>query len=132
MNVRIIQHGFTLMELMIVVVVVAILAAVALPGYQQHVMKGRRAAAQDLMMTIAAKEEQHLADRRAYSSSLTNLGVTIAPEISAYYTITVSLDSPPNPWWKVTATPVAGSAQASDATLELYSDGTKVPANKWK
>lgn len=53
-------HGFTLIELMIVVAVVAILAAIAWPSYQEHVRKARRAQAKaDLVEYAQIAERFH-------------------------------------------------------------------------
>ncbi|HHQ4464803.1 MULTISPECIES: pilin [Aeromonas] len=49
------QSGFTLIELMIVVAIVAILAAVALPAYQQYTLKAK---ATELVSAMSAAKTQ--------------------------------------------------------------------------
>ena len=50
---RSMQKGFTLIELMIVVAIIGILAAIALPAYQDYVKKGKAAQA---MGAVAASK----------------------------------------------------------------------------
>ncbi|MCP5888568.1 prepilin-type N-terminal cleavage/methylation domain-containing protein, partial [Klebsiella pneumoniae] len=45
------QQGFTLIELMIVVAIIGILAAVALPAYQDYTTKGKVSEASSLVAT---------------------------------------------------------------------------------
>jgi type IV pilus assembly protein PilE len=117
--------GFTLIELMIAVVIVAILAAVAYPSYQDHLRKGRRAAAQAFMMEVANREQQYLLDARSYTTALSDLKLLPVPtEVSQFYTVTIAAASPP-PTYTITATPVAGSTQVSDGVLTLTHEGSK-------
>lgn len=54
------QRGFTLIELMTVVVIVAILAAIAIPAYNDQVRKTRRATAKaELLDVVQVKERFH-------------------------------------------------------------------------
>ena len=53
------QHGFTLIELMIVVAIVGILAAIAYPSYTQYVIKSNRVDAQAEMTRIASLMQRY-------------------------------------------------------------------------
>ena len=53
------SKGFTLIELMVTVVIVSILAAVALPAYQQYVTKSKRNQAKAVILGISQSEERY-------------------------------------------------------------------------
>jgi type IV pilus assembly protein PilE len=63
-----IQKGFSLIELMIVVVIVGILASVALPAYQDYVLRGRLAEAFNELSAMQVRLEQHFQDNRSYAA----------------------------------------------------------------
>jgi type IV pilus assembly protein PilE len=63
--------GFTLIELMIAIAIVAILAAVALPGYQSHIRKSRRAVAAACLEELAQQME------RRYTTQMNYTGTTL-------------------------------------------------------
>ena len=62
------QRGFTLMELMIVVAIVAILAAVALPNYQETVMRSRLVDAHTRLGDLKIQMEKYYQDNRTYDN----------------------------------------------------------------
>jgi type IV pilus assembly protein PilE len=59
-------RGFTLIEIMIVVAVVAILAAVALPSYQESILKGRRSEARAAILDFLQQQERVMTQSGAY------------------------------------------------------------------
>lgn len=63
------QTGFTLMELMIVVAIVAILAAVALPAYQNSVMKTWRSKATSCVTEMAQGMERRFTGAMNYGGT---------------------------------------------------------------
>jgi len=125
--------GFTLIELVIVIVIVSILAAVALPGFQDAMRKGRRADAKEGLMDAANRQERFMLDRSTYTEDMTNLGFGADPAISVegHYRIDVEAPDPNCPiatCYNLTATPVLGGAQADDSyctSFTVKSTGAK-------
>jgi len=124
-------RGFTLVELMIVCAVVAILIAIAIPSYALFMKKSRRGDTEATLMDIAQREQQYLLDARAYTSNIAALNVTVPADVAPYYTIILNAPAGAPPTFTVTATPIAGSAQAGDYTLGIDNTGAKSPASVW-
>lgn len=63
------QNGFTLVELMIVVAIIGILSMVALPSYQEYVIRGRIPEATSNLATRRVQMEQFFQDNRTYAAA---------------------------------------------------------------
>ena len=130
-------RGFTLIELMVTVAIVAILATIAYPLYLHQLVEGRRSAAEATLMDIAQREQQYILDQRQYvgganaAAVSTGLNVTIPTNVTQFYGISVTVAAGPPPGFTATATPIAGSAQASDVTLTIDQTGSKQPTGTW-
>lgn len=68
--------GFTLIELLVVVLIIGILAAVALPKYQQAVNKSRVAEAVLMISSLHRAEEAFYLANGEYTADLQSLGIT--------------------------------------------------------
>jgi type IV pilus assembly protein PilE len=126
------QSGFTLIELMIVIAIVAILLAVALPAYQNQIIRGHRTAAKSEMLDIANRQQQFLLANRSYAATLGALGYTLPAEVAAHYSSTpvITLGVAVAPWYSMTFTAIG--RQASDGNLTITSEGAKTPVDKWE
>jgi type IV pilus assembly protein PilE len=69
------NNGFTLMELMIVLVILAVLTMVALPAYENSVIKSNRVAGRGVLLDVASRQEQYFINNKTYTDLLTDLGL---------------------------------------------------------
>ncbi len=60
------NHGFTLIELMIVVAIIGILASIAYPSYHDSVLKGRRAEARTAIAELMQQQERYMTQNNTY------------------------------------------------------------------
>ena len=128
--------GFTLIELMIVVAIVGILAAIAVPAYQNYVRQARRAEAQSNLMAMQLAMERLRGASSTYPTTLAAVCGTACTG-SAFYTYADPVVT--GETYTLSATPRSGSAQVGDtesgtscSPLTLTQAGEKSPATCWK
>ena len=71
------NQGFTLLELMITVAIVAILAAIALPNYNNYVARGQAVVGTSALAEYRVRMEQYYQDNRSYAGAGGGCGVAL-------------------------------------------------------
>lgn len=123
-------HGFTLIELMVVVALIAILGAIAYPSYQTHIDKSRRADAQVGLVELAQFMERHYTSNGGYLSGgntgdAPTLPFTLTPKGSSNSFYALSLDTISAQAYVLQAVPANAMAGDKCGTLTLSNTGLK-------
>ena len=122
------KKGVTLIEVMVVVAIVGMLAAIAIPAYNDYITRSRRSDAFTALETVRAAQEMYRAERGVYRNG-NDFNANLLPGCSTdmaapNYTISVTPASGTSlTTFTVTATPQV--RQAGDFTLTVNQDGDK-------
>jgi type IV pilus assembly protein PilE len=123
------EHGFTLIEMMIAVALVAILAAIAMPNYNNYVRRGQLSEAFTTLSDMRAKMEQYYQDNKFYGSAAntttcpTLSGYSAFPVAGKYFTVSCAGGAAPSQTYLITATGAGGLTTGFNYTINQI--GTK-------
>ena len=122
------MHGFTLMELMIVVAIVGILAGVAYPAYLESGRRAKRSDGRGALLDAATRLERFYSDNNQYTNDWgaapTGANIDSTSE-KGHYTISIGALGANNQSFTLTAAPIAGFVDTKCGSLSLTNAGVQ-------
>ena len=123
---KIIQQGFTLIELMIVVAIIGILAAVAIPSYQDYTARAQVAEAMNLNSGMKTALAEWYSDKGGWPVAVASVSGTT----SGKYVASITFSNAGTQTLNVDAT-MAATGVNSNVAGQVFSTATTSGGQRW-
>jgi len=126
---NIINSGYSLIELMVVVIIIGLIAAISFPNYSDYVTRSNRTEAMELLTEIMSAQQRYATKNRTYTVTPANIGYA-APvnTTNGFYVITFGTCGAAVSIRRcvlLTATPPVDGRQEADGVITLNSRGAR-------